>query len=617
MTLLTTCDGPSTEEELLDVIGRYWGYDELRSLQEEAMLSVLGNRDSLVVFPTGGGKSLCFQAPALCRDGLAVVVSPLISLMKDQVDGLIACGVPAACLNSATTVDERLRVQAEIQSGKLKLLYLAPERLLTGQTLEFLETSNVSLFAIDEAHCVSQWGHDFRPEYRGLAVLRDRFPGVGVHAYTATATEQVRADIIAQLRLDNPTVLVSGFDRPNLMYRVVARRGNGLGQMASVLEQHKGESGIIYCISRKDVESKSTELNELGFKTRPYHAGMEEAIRRENQEAFLREEIDVIVATVAFGMGIDKSNVRYVIHASMPKSLEGYQQESGRAGRDGLEAECWLFYRGSDFGRWQRLIEQSESRDARDAGLKSLRGVDAFCESMTCRHKSLVEFFGQSWQKSSCGACDICLGQQELVPDALIIGQKTLSCVLRVGQRFGGGYVSMVLLGSRDRRILDYGHDQLSTHGLLAAENLRSIRGWIEQLVQLGFLRKEGEYNVLHVTQSGQALLRGEVTPQLVRSIGTASDPTTPADTWEGVDRQLFGLLRQLRGQKAIQREVPAYAIFNDASLRDMARRRPSTLAAFQGVHGVGSRKLDEFGNEFLSLIHSHCLSAGLTMDVE
>jgi RecQ family ATP-dependent DNA helicase len=388
---------------------RYWGYDALRPLQAEAMTRVLSGRDSLVVLPTGGGKSLCFQLPAVCQEGMALVVSPLISLMKDQVDSLRACGVPAAFINSSLSTEERRRVAEQVERRELKLLYVAPERLLNGRTLDFLQTAGISLIAIDEAHCISSWGHDFRPEYRGLSVLKERFPDLGVHAYTATATPRVRQDIARQLSLVDPVHLVGNFDRPNLTYRVYAAQQR-FGPVCQVLTRHRDESGIVYCISRKEVEQMAGGLRELGIRAAPYHAGLPDAERKRNQDAFLRGEVSVIVATVAFGMGIDKPNVRFVIHARMPKSLEHYQQESGRAGRDGLDSECVLFFSRGDFFTWRKMLE-SDSREALHTAMQSLQSMLNFCEKATCRHAGLLRYFGQKPDRTNCGACDVCLGE--------------------------------------------------------------------------------------------------------------------------------------------------------------------------------------------------------------
>ncbi len=597
-----------TIDRIREALKTHWGYDGFLPLQQEAIECVLSDRDSVVVLPTGGGKSLCFQAPAVIRDGVALVVSPLISLMKDQVDGLKAAGVAAACLNSGLSPDERRGVYDSLAAGELKLLYVAPERLVLPGMLEALEQANVSLVAIDEAHCISQWGHDFRPEYRQLKLLKETFPAVAIHAYTATATERVREDIVRELGLVDPELLVGSFDRPNLAYKVLVR-DRAIDQLTEILGRHPKESGIVYCISRRDVETTSEQLNQRGFCTKPYHAGLSDEQRKANQEEFIGERVDTIVATVAFGMGIDKSNVRYVIHAAMPKSLEGYQQETGRAGRDGLEAECCLLYTGGDYGRWRAILEGSESEPTEGAW-KSLQAMQEYAGSVVCRHVRLVEYFGQSLDSDNCGACDVCLGELDQVEDALVISQKILSSVVRQDQRFGADYTVKVLRGSAEQRVLDNGHDGLSTYGLLSDHDVRAVRGWVEQLVAQGFLAKTGEYNVLQLTESGRGVLTGEQAPRLLkpaRRSGPATRSTrasgSRADSWEGVDRGLFERLRDLRRQLAEEKSVPAYVVFGDASLRDMTRLRPSTLPEFLEVHGVGEKKAADYGELFLAVI--------------
>ena len=602
-------------DTLQQVLKTYWGFDDFLPLQREAMQCVLEGRDSLVVMPTGGGKSLCYQAPALCSDGLAIVVSPLLALMKDQVDGLRTNGIAAAAVNSMLAADEKRQIAQQVQAGRLRLLYMSPERLVTPRTLDFLQNQQISFFAIDEAHCISAWGHDFRPEYRDLRLLRDRFPDAAIHAYTATATVQVRRDIAEQLGLRDAAVLVGDFRRPNLQYHVV-RRQRGLQQICSVIDRFRGQSGIVYCITRAEVDKTCAVLREMGYSALPYHAGMTDDDRKRNQEAFLTEQADTIVATIAFGMGIDKSNVRYVVHAGMPKSIENYQQESGRAGRDGVEAECWLLYSGGDLMKWKRVLENnnSETRAAADAALEK---IYAYATSITCRHASLIEHFGQSWTHGPCNACDVCLGKLEIVEDALVIGQKILSCVLRVRERYGADYVSLVLTGSREQRIVAAEHDQLSTWGILSDFRRQDVRQWIEQLVNQGFLIKDGEYHVLRVTETGRQLLAGIVTPTLLQPAKQQEKPSRVAlDSWEGVDQGLFDALRQLRREEATRRAVPAYIVFSDAALRDMARQRPSTIERFLDVHGVGQQKSADFGELFVDCIVAYCRQHGVSMNV-
>lgn len=614
----------------------YWGYDSFRPLQREAMMTVMESRDSVVVLPTGGGKSLCFQVPATTMGGMALVVSPLISLMKDQVDTLRNCGIEAAYLNSTLSSEEARETYEKIRNGSLKLLYVAPERLLLDGTLKMLTQANVSLAAIDEAHCISSWGHDFRPEYRAMRRLKEVFPHIGIHAYTATASEAVREDIAKQLNLEQPSMLVGSFDRPNLTYRV--RPGQKrFQQISSLIEQYRrdssngiGESGIVYCISRKEVDKTAAGLKELGVRVAPYHAGLSDKDRKKNQDDFLNDRVDVVVATVAFGMGIDKPNVRFVIHAGMPKSLENYQQEAGRAGRDGLASECLLLYSRGDFATWKRMLEAPQydgvgdgsAEQALDGALKALDGISKYCTSVMCRHKALVEHFGQPFDTVPCGACDVCLGELDLVDEPLLLSQKIISCVARLEQRYGADHTCKVLTGSTEERIRTQGHDQLSTYGLLKDHRLSDVRDWVEQLVGQGYLNRVGEYNVLQISKSGMDLLKGEADPRLLKAAATKSSSSKTSrgggdDNWDGVDRELFESLRALRSKLAAELSVPAYIVFGDASLKDLARRRPSTLETFRQAHGVGEKKLREYGDVFLDVIQNYCQDAGVAMDVD
>jgi ATP-dependent DNA helicase RecQ len=598
--------------DVLAVVRRYWGYSELRPLQEQAIRAVLENRDSLVVLPTGGGKSLCYQVPAALARRTDIVVSPLISLMKDQVDGLRQCGYPAAALYTGMS-DESLRdTEAQIVAGRFRLVFVAPERLLTARFLRVLESLDVRAFAIDEAHCISHWGHDFRPEYRQLAHLKSRFPDASVHAYTATATERVRADIAEQLRLHNPALLVGNFDRPNLVYRIIPRL-DARAQVLEVLGRHSGEAAVVYCISRSDTEALARALRSNHVRAAHYHAGMEPDERRRTQDAFAAEQIDVVVATVAFGMGIDRSDVRCVIHAAMPKSIEHYQQETGRAGRDGLEAECVLLYSAADFMRWEMLIQKNpvESDSVGEvitAGRELLQHMRRFCTTVQCRHRELSEYFGEPYLNSTCRACDVCLNEIEDLADATVTAQKILSCIARVEERFGAEHVIDVLMGANTERVRRWQHERLSTYGLMKESDRKTLSNILYQLIDAGLVERTAEDRpVLRLNDASRDILRGRRSVQLVQPKTKAGKNPITEQSWEEVDRGLFESLRSLRRTIADERRVPAYVVFSDATLRDMARLRPSTTAALRNVRGVGDRKLADWGQRFLEQIVTYC----------
>jgi ATP-dependent DNA helicase RecQ len=616
---------PATRD-LRQIVRDYWGFASLRPLQERAMRAVLDRRDSLVVLPTGGGKSLCYQAPAAARlDEITVVVSPLIALMKDQVDALTSLGVPARAFNSALSDGERTATLEALRTGAVRLLYVSPERLALDGFRRVLASARARTFAIDEAHCISHWGHDFRPEYRQLGRLREWFPDASVHAFTATATEPVRADIAAQLGLNDPEVMVGSFDRPNLTYRVVPR-SDQMAQVREVLNRHDGEAGIIYCIRRKDVDELTDQLRRDGINALPYHAGMAPEDRKASQDAFRSERCDLVVATVAFGMGIDRSNIRFVLHTGMPKSLEHYQQEAGRAGRDGLPAECVLLASGRDVVTWKSIITKSAAEAEAEVdpafvanALRALEAMDGYCRRPACRHRMLVEHFGQGLPGDNCGACDFCLGDIEFDPDSTRTAQMILSCVARLKESFGVKHVVTVLRGERADGVVRRGHDTLSTFGLLREHPERQVRDWVWQLVtQCVLVQSEGEYPVLRLTPEAWEVMRGKREARLTRrAVRKRKERATAEEvSWEGVDRALFDALRALRRELAEAAGKPPYTIFSDATLREMARRRPTTPSAMHRISGVGEVKLRELGDQFLSVIRGHCDRHGVSADV-
>jgi len=606
--------------DILATVRRYWGFSELRPLQEQAIRAGLEHRDSLVVMPTGGGKSLCYQVPAELSGRTDIVVSPLISLMKDQVDGLRQAGYPAGALYSGMPFDTVRETEAQIAAGRYRLVFVAPERLLTPRFLQFIERLQVRSFAIDEAHCISHWGHDFRPEYRQLAELKSRFPQASVHAYTATATERVRGDIAGQLRLQNPVVLVGTFDRPNLVYRIIPRV-DVQAQVLEVLRRHRGEAAIVYCISRRDTEAMAEWLQANRLRAAFYHAGMEADERRRTQDAFASEEIDVVAATVAFGMGIDRSDVRCVIHAAMPKSIEHYQQETGRAGRDGLEAECVLLYSAADVLRWGSLIEKSAAdASAPDEVVAAARALlehmRRFCTGVHCRHRQLSEYFGQEYSKPNCEACDLCLNEVKGLADATVTAQKILSCVARAGEHFGAEHIVDVLLGANTERVRRWRHEELSTYGLMKGTNRKTLINMLYQLLDDGLLERTAEERpVLRLNDASRDVLCGKRAVRLLQPKAEVQKTRFDEQSWEGVDRGLFESLRTLRRKVADERDVPAYVLFSDATLREMARVRPGSSSALLGIRGVGERKVADLGTRFLELIASYCGANGLPVD--
>ena len=609
----STSETVTADPRIAEVLSKWWGFDQLRPLQAEAIHAALDGRDSLVVMPTGGGKSLCYQLPPLVSESTDVVISPLVALMKDQVDALEAIGYPAAAIHSGLSQEERQQIRDRLAAGELRLLFTAPERLVNTGLLDLLARVGVKRFSIDEAHCISQWGHDFRPEYRQLALLRERFPSASLHAFTATATPRVRDDIAAQLQLRSPDVLVGTFDRPNLCYRVVPRTER-IAQVLEILGRHAGEASIVYCISRKETEKLAARLAAEGILARPYHAGLDPKERHKTQEAFARETIDVVVATVAFGMGIDRSDVRLVLHTSLPKSLEAYQQETGRAGRDGLAAECVLLYSSADVFSWESLVrksaDESELEPEESARLvagqvEHLHAMRRYAQAARCRHAALSEYFGQSYGTEPCGACDVCLGETENLPDATVTAQKIISCVARVGERFGVRHVCEVLRGAKTEGIQRHGHDRLSTFGLLATLDQRATENLTHQLLDQGLLaRSGGDRPVVMLNERSWEVLRGERPVVLLEPrVGRTKAAKADVDDWNGVDRELFERLRKWRRRVAESRGKPAWTIFDDKSLRGIAREKPTSPAALLRVKGIGEKRLADFGAAILDLV--------------
>jgi ATP-dependent DNA helicase RecQ len=593
------------------VLETVFGYPSFRGRQEEIIRHVVAGGDALVLMPTGGGKSLCYQIPAIVRPGVGIVVSPLIALMQDQVEALREAGVAATFINSTLPAAVARDREHELVAGRFDLVYVSPERLLSEGFLELLGRALLALFAIDEAHCVSQWGHDFRPEYRGLDVLARRFPGVPRIALTATADEPTRREVLEHLSLPRSGLFVSGFDRPNIRYQVVAKT-SALRQLLSFLRaRHDGEAGIVYCLTRAKVEETAARLVEQGVRAVPYHAGLDRGARERNQRRFQEEDGVVVVATIAFGMGIDKPDVRFVAHVDLPKSLEAYYQETGRAGRDGLPADAWMCYGLADAVRIRQLVERSDAPEERKrVEQQKLSTLLGYCESAECRRAILLRYFGES-HAGGCGNCDTCL-EPVATWDGTIAAQKALSNVYRTGQRFGAAYLTSVLLGEEDERVRRNGHDRLSTFGI-GAELDRGA--WISvhrQLVAAGLVEVEAEHGGLRLGGDAWPLLRGERTLRLRHDLGAKAaraertarrGRSVDAVLAEPRDRDLFEALRQRRLELARERSVPPYVIFHDRTLIEMVLRRPASAAAMAEVPGVGERKLDEYGEAFLAVI--------------
>ncbi len=598
----------SAPPPLLPLLKQYFGFTSFRPLQEEIIRDSLAGKDVFALLPTGGGKSLCFQLPALTRTGLTVVVSPLIALMKDQVDALQAAGVPATFLNSSLATEESRKRLRGLHHGEFRLLYVAPERLMLSGFLADLQKWHVQLIAIDEAHCISEWGHDFRPEYRQISDLRKLFPDVPFMALTATATGRVRADIVTHLKLREPKCYVASFNRPNLTYRVLAKN-KPFDQLFEFLRARPKESGIVYCLSRKGAESVAERLNENGIKARPYHAGLTPKERSEHQELFLRDNIRVVCATIAFGMGINKPNVRFVVHYDLPKNIEGYYQETGRAGRDGLPGECVLLFSPGDAVKQTTFIDEKPNPQERQIAREQLQQMVHYAECANCRRVELLAYFGEEFPAADCGACDNCLSPRATF-DGTLAAQKFLSCVFRIREKNGFGvglnHVIEVLTGADTEKIRKWDHSQLSTFGI-GKEHSRSEWAAIgRELIRLGLLRQTAEkFSVLEITNAGAAALKERKKIKLTKPV-IALETKTRHVGEISCDEGLFERLRELRKRLADEHDVPAYIVFSDVALRQMARNYPQTESEFTRISGVGEKKLREYGEVFLGEIAAH-----------
>ncbi len=588
-----------------------FGYDEFLPLQSEIIENVLASRDSLVLMPTGGGKSLCYQLPALLLKGITLVVSPLIALMKDQVDALNESGIPAAFINSSLPALDARRVEAQVRAGRIKLLYVAPERLALEGFRRFLHELDISLIAIDEAHCISEWGHEFRPDYRNLRQLREEFPATPVIALTATATERVRDDIINQLGLQDGGLFISGFNRGNLSYSVHPK-SDAWERLIGLLESHRGESTIIYCFSRQETEDLAADLTARGFEARPYHAGLDSETRRSAQDDFIRDRVSIVVATIAFGMGIDKPDVRLVVHYSLPKSVEGYYQETGRAGRDGLPAECVLFYAFADKVKQEYFINQIADESEQRVAREQLARMVEFAQLTTCRRRYLMHYLGEEWEQENCDGCDVCLEPREEF-DATEISQKILSAVIRTGERFGAGHIIQVLRGGRDKRVLEMEHDTLSVYGIARDSGKSELREIIGLLESQGLLTTVGDrYPTLAVTASGRDFLQTRLQLSLPRPLDGGTRRAAPQPSAEiQFDERLFEELRVVRRRLADERDVPSFVVFGDTSLKQMAARFPQNDDEFSRISGVGSAKLEQYGGDFIAVIQAYIEAHG------
>jgi ATP-dependent DNA helicase RecQ len=609
----------SETDRLHSTLSSVFGLTAFRGAQEAIIRHVTDGGNCLVLMPTGGGKSLCYQLPSLLRQGCGIVVSPLIALMRDQVAGLVEAGVNAAVLNSTLSYREASEVERRLIAGDLDLLYVAPERLLNPRCLLLLEQARIALFAIDEAHCVSQWGHDFRPEYIGLSVLAERFPDVPRMALTATADELTRQEIVERLSLHDAPQFVSSFDRPNIRYEIVDKK-NAVGQLKTfIAERHAGDAGIVYCLSRARVEEVALALQDAGIAALPYHAGLDAGLRARHQDRFLNEDSVVIVATIAFGMGIDKPDVRYVAHLDLPKSIEAYYQETGRAGRDGKPSAAWMAYGLQDIVQQRRMIDESDAPDAfKRVSAQKLDALVGLAETVNCRRARLLAYFGETFASENCGNCDNCLAPPR-VRNGKILAQKLLSCVYRTGQRFGAMHVLDVLVGRMTEKVQQFRHDSLSVFGVGRELNEKQWRVVLRQLIAMGHLRADNEaYGALKLTESARGVLRGETEVWLReeaegtrnRAIRAKSRrgnlaPASPGQS-KAADPALYAALKAWRSETARKRGVPAYVVLHDATIDGIAAVRPASLVELRGIAGIGDKKLEHYGTELMDVINAH-----------
>ncbi|MBR1123514.1 DNA helicase RecQ [Bradyrhizobium lablabi] len=609
--------GSESPATALSVLNSVFGLTAFRGEQEKIVRHVADGGNCLVLMPTGGGKSLCYQLPSLLRKGCGIVVSPLIALMRDQVAGLIEAGVNAAVLNSTLSFEEASEVERRLLAGDLDLLYVAPERLLTPRCLNLIGQADIALFAVDEAHCVSQWGHDFRPEYIGLSVLSEKFPEVPRIALTATADELTRKEIAERLSLTDAPCFVASFDRPNIRYEIVDKQ-NSLNQLKTfIAERHAGEAGIVYCLSRAKVEDVASALSEAGIPALPYHAGLDASLRARHQDRFINEDGIVIVATIAFGMGIDKPDVRFVAHLDLPKSIEAYYQETGRAGRDGKPSSAWMAYGLSDIVQQRRMIDESSGSDAfKRVSIGKLDALVGLAETAHCRRRRLLGYFGEAVEAESCGNCDNCLTPPKM-RDGKVIAQKLLSCAYRTGQRFGAMHLIDVLVGRMTEKVTQFGHDKLSVFGIGRELNEKQWRAALRQLVAMGHLRADGEaYGALKLTETSRGVLKGETEIWLREAAPSTRNRAIRAKSRRGelaptpangaaADPALHAALKAWRSEIARARGVPAYVVLHDSTIDGIAATRPATLGELRGIAGIGDKKLEHYGEELLALVRA------------